>query len=150
VEETTREAVASRAERACEYCQIREEDDAYSFHVEHIIAVKHGGATELDNLAYACQHCNLHKGPNLSGTDPLSGNVVTLYHPRREIWQDHFALEEFRFVGLSPTGRATVRVLAMNDVDRLQLRQIAGIRGQIPYFSQRVDRSALTHRYPGE
>jgi hypothetical protein len=54
--------------------------------------------------------------------------VVTLYHPRRESWEDHFALEEFRLVGLTPTGRATVRVLAMNDPDRVQLRAIAGIR----------------------
>jgi hypothetical protein len=54
--------------------------------------------------------------------------VVTLYHPRRESWEDHFALEEFRLVGLTPTGRATVRVLAMNDPDRVKLRAIAGIR----------------------
>jgi hypothetical protein len=78
-------------------------------------------------LAYACQHCNLHKGPNLSGIDPQSGQVLTLYHPRRDSWKLHFAVEEFRLVGLTPTGRATVRVLAMNDTDRVQLRQIAGI-----------------------
>jgi 5-methylcytosine-specific restriction endonuclease McrA len=130
VDETIREAVAGRAGRTCEYCRIREQDDAYSFHVEHIIAIKHGGATELDNLAYACQHCNLHKGPNLSGIDPDSGQVVTLFHPRRDSWADHFALGEFRVVGLTPTGRATVRVLAMNDPDRAQLRAVAGIRGQ--------------------
>jgi hypothetical protein len=122
--------VAARAARACEYCRIREQDDAYSFHVEHIIAVKHGGASELNNLAYSCQHCNLHKGPNLSGIDPESGEVVTLFHPRRDSWEHHFALAEFRFVGLTPMGRATVRVLAMNDPDRTQLRAIAGIHGQ--------------------
>jgi 5-methylcytosine-specific restriction endonuclease McrA len=99
VDETIREAVAVRAGRACEYCRVREEDDAYSFHVEHIIAMKHGGATEFENLAYACQHCNLHKGPNLSGIDPHSGQVVTLFHPRRDSWDEHFAVEEFRFVG---------------------------------------------------
>jgi hypothetical protein len=130
VDETIREAVAGRAGRACEYCRIREQDDAYSFHVEHIIALKHGGASVLDNLAYACQHCNLHKGPNLSGIDPHLGQVVILFHPRRDSWEDHFALEESRFVGLTPTGRATVRVLAMNDPDRIHLRQIIGIHGQ--------------------
>jgi hypothetical protein len=130
VDEAIREAVAARAGRACEYCRIREQDDAYTFHIEHIIALKHGGTTELDNLAYACQHCNLHKGPNLSGIDPHAGKVVTLYHPRRDAWTLHFAMEEFRFVGLTPTGRATVRVLAMNDSDRVQLRQLAGVRAQ--------------------
>jgi hypothetical protein len=124
VDETQREIVALRAGRACEYCRIREADDAYSFHVEHIIALKHGGSSQIDNLAFACQHCNLHKGPNLSGIDPISGEVVTLYHPRRDSWGAHFAFDEFRLVGLTPTGRATVRVLAMNDGDRVQLRQL--------------------------
>ncbi|HEX3601704.1 MAG TPA: HNH endonuclease signature motif containing protein [Lacipirellulaceae bacterium] len=126
MDETTREVVAARAGRACEYCWIREQDDAYSFHLEHVIAIKHGGTTTLDNLAYACQHCNLHKGPNLSGVDPQSGEVVTLYHPRRDTWALHFAMVEFHIVGLTLAGRATVRVLAMNDSDRVQLRQLAG------------------------
>jgi hypothetical protein len=130
VNESTREVGAARAGRACEYCRIREEDDAYSFHVEHIIAIKHGGAAVLDNLAYACQHCNLNKGPNLSGIDPQSGDIVTIYHPRRDTWTLHFAMQEYHVVGLTPTGRATVRVLAMNDSDRVQLRQLTGISGQ--------------------
>jgi hypothetical protein len=129
VDETTREVVAARAGRTCEYCRIREQDDAYSFHVEHIIAIKHGGLTALDNLAYACQHCNLHKGPNLSGIDPQSGDVVTVYHPRRDTWTLHFAMEEFHIIGLTPIGRTTVRVLSMNDSDRVQLRQLTGISG---------------------
>jgi hypothetical protein len=130
VDEALRETVAARAGRTCEYCRIREQDDAFSFHVEHIIALKHGGVTALDNLAYACQNCNLHKGPNLSGIDPKSGDVVTLFHPRRDVWEDHFALEDFLFVNLTPTGRATIRVLSMNDGDRVQLRQIAGMNDQ--------------------
>jgi hypothetical protein len=130
VDETIREAVAVRAGHACEYCRIRERDDAYAFHVEHIIAMKHGGVTELENLAYACQHCNLHKGPNLSGIDPHSGDVVALYHPRREAWELHFTVEECCLVGKTPIGRATVRVLAMTDSDRVQLRQTTGFLGQ--------------------
>ena len=33
-------------------------------------------------------------------------------------------------MGVTLTGRATIRVLAMNDSDRVQLRVIAGIRGE--------------------
>jgi hypothetical protein len=29
-----------------------------------------GGSDDPDNLALACHHCNLHKGPNLAGVDP--------------------------------------------------------------------------------
>src|SRR5580692_12396034 len=43
------------------------------FHIEHIIARQHGGSTGLDNLAFACWTCNLKKGPNLSGIDPVAG-----------------------------------------------------------------------------
>jgi hypothetical protein len=130
VDESTREVVAARAGLACEYCRIREKDDAYSFHVEHIIAIKHGGASTLDNLAYACQHCNLHKGPNLSGIDPQSGAVVTLFHPRHDAWAIHFAMQDFHIVGLTPNGRATVRVLGMNESDRVQLRQLTATSGE--------------------
>jgi hypothetical protein len=31
-----------------------------------------------ENLAFACYHCNLHKGPNLSGIDQDSGALVRL------------------------------------------------------------------------
>ena len=122
MDETIRAAVAARAAARCEYRRIYEADDTYRFHVEHIIAVKHGGTSGLENLAYACQHCNLHKGPNLSGIDPESGSVVQLYHPRHDSWPDHFSLAEFHVDGLTSTGRATVRVLAMNDPVRVTLR----------------------------
>lgn len=119
-----REAVAVRAAYHCEFCRLHEADDAYSFHVEHVIALKHGGSSDLDNLAYACQYCNLHKGPNLSGVDPDSGQIVPLFHPRRDTWADHFAVVESRFIGITAAGRATIQVLAMNDPDRVQLRAL--------------------------
>jgi HNH endonuclease len=117
-----RVAVAARAFYRCEYCQLHADDDAFSFHVEHIVALKHGGTQALDNLAFACQHCNLHKGPNLSGIDPETGEVTTLFHPRQHTWAEHFSTGSFRIVGLTPAGRTTVHVLAMNDADRVKLR----------------------------
>jgi hypothetical protein len=124
--DATRAVVAARAGYACEYCRLHEEDDGYSFHVEHIVPRKHGGSDDLDNLAFACQFCNLHKGPNLSGIDPDTGVIVELFRPRRDIWSDHVAIDVFYFVGLTPKGRATIRVLAMNDPDRVRLRSMLG------------------------
>src|SRR3990172_5530157 len=117
MDDSIRSAVAARAGYRCEYCGLHEQNDIYSFHVEHIIPLKHGGLDDLDNLAYACQHCNLHKGPNLTGIDPDTGAVARLFHPRQDSWIDQFALDDFRFIGLTPTGRATIRVLSMNDPD---------------------------------
>ena len=122
VDQQLRVAVAERASYRCEYCRMHEDDDVFTFHVEHIIARKHDGETSLANLAYACQQCNLHKGPNLSGIDPDSQEIVELFHPRNHEWDDHLQFDGPRVIGLTPTGRATVRVLNMNDGDRIAFR----------------------------
>lgn len=77
----------------------------------------------IDNLALACHRCNLPKGPNLSGIDPSTDNVVTLFHPRRDQWADHFSFASAYIEGLSPSGRATVAMLALNDTWRIELGQ---------------------------
>lgn len=121
-----RELVRTRAGDRCEYCRIHQDDDPFfRFHVEHIVARQHGGETTEANLAFSCHHCNLHKGPNLSGIDPATGAVFTLYHPRAQDWDVHFARRGGAVVGVTATGRATVRVLAMNAPDRLELRALA-------------------------
>jgi len=79
-------------------------------------------ADDVDNLALACHRCNLRKGPNLTGIDPVSGEMVPLFHPRRDQWTEHFLFRGVRIEGLTPVGRATVHVLGMNDTRRLELR----------------------------
>jgi hypothetical protein len=126
VDRAIRALVRERAADRCEYCGLRQEElPLTAFHVEHVIPRQHGGSDDPQNLALACHHCNFHKGPNLSGIDPESGAIVPLYHPRREVWEQHFALQDVMVVGLTPTGRATVRVLLMNSPTRLELRREA-------------------------
>ena len=127
----TRSLVSGRASHRCEYCRLHEDDDAYTFHVEHIIAKKHGGGDALENLAFACNQCNLHKGPNLSGIDPDSGSPVELFHPRRDRWTEHFSIQGAHIVGLTARGRATVRVLNMNDPDRIRVRAELGFPDEL-------------------
>lgn len=121
--------VRRRAANRCEYCQLRQEDLPVSvFHTEHIVAKKHGGDDDPSNLALACGQCNLHKGPNLTGIDPHTSEVVELFHPRRQVWEDHFIMRDGVVTGLTPVGRATVRVCSMNSYDRIQLRVETGNR----------------------
>jgi hypothetical protein len=125
-----RALVRARAANHCEYCRLPQElVPLVGFHVEHVIPRQHGGDDRSDNLALACFHCNLHEGPNLSGTDLASGELVPLFHPRRERWDDHFTLSEFSIVGRTPTGTVTAHVLAMNAPSRLELRAELGLRG---------------------
>ena len=96
------------------------------FHVEHIKARQHGGSDDPNNLALACGHCNRHKGPNLTGIDPETDQIVPLFNPRQDSRSEHFALDGIFFVGLTPTGRATVHVLAMNSEEQLRRRGPCG------------------------
>jgi HNH endonuclease len=92
------------------------------FQIDHIVAEQHGGETAAGNLALACPHCNRYKGPNIAGLDPSSGELVRLFHPRADIWTEHFEFEGPRILGKTPIGRATVHVLAMNADDLLLFR----------------------------
>ena len=124
IDAATRRLVRERAGYRCEYCGMPQAQQSFPFfHVDHSIPQQHGGTDEPSDLALSCNHCNLHKGSNLTGIDPETGAVVVLFHPRRDVWETHFALRDALMVGLTPTGRTTVRVLHMNAADRVQLRK---------------------------
>ena len=76
----------------------------------------------MDNLALACIDCNLHKGSNVAGYDPETGQLSELFHPRLQRWSDHFAWQGVLIVGLTAVGRTTIEVLQMNAEERLRLR----------------------------
>ena len=96
------------------------------------MARKHGGPDDPSNLCVACERCNLFKGSDLTGIDPATGQVERLFNPRTQAWADHFELRGPLIVGLTPTGRATVRVLSMNAGQRLQLRAALIAHGLYP------------------
>ncbi len=120
----TRQLVRERAGQRCEYCRLHQDHEPFfRFHVEHVRAEVHGGTDDPGNLALACHHCNEHKGPNLSGVDPQTGQVVRLFNPRRQRWQRHFRFAGPVIVGRTQCGHATVAVLAMDLPDRVALRE---------------------------
>ena len=132
MDETVRQHVRQRADHRCEYCRLPQDvGAAFRFHIEHIRPRQHGGDDDPANLALACPNCNWNKGPNLSAVDPIDDALVQLFNPRIESWHDHFALADFRIVGLTPTGRATARLLRMNTVDRLEVRAQLALRGEL-------------------
>jgi hypothetical protein len=119
-----RRFVYDRASGYCEYCFIPEIAAFASHEVDHIIAEKHGGLTQEDNLALSCTLCNKHKGTDLALIDPGTGEITPLYHPRRDWWSDHFCLSGAEFTPLTPIGRVTVRLLQLNRGDRIRERQL--------------------------
>lgn len=126
--------VAERARHCCEYCRSQARFAIQAFSVEHIIPKSQGGKTTLENLALACQGCNNHKYNKTEGMDPINGQVVSLYHPRKHRWNEHFAWnDEFTlFIGLTPTGRATVESLQLNRDGLVNLRKVLYAMGEHP------------------
>jgi 5-methylcytosine-specific restriction endonuclease McrA len=125
-----RKLVRERAGERCEYCRLPQSALPFAtFHVEHVIAIQHGGSDEDLNLALACDRCNAFKGSNLSGVDPETESIVRLFNRRSDTWQDHFVAEGTTIVGRTVTGRATVHLLQMNARRRQQLRAELGLNG---------------------
>jgi HNH endonuclease len=91
--------------------------------VDHVTAEKHGGKTELINLAYACWRCNRHKGTDLGSFDPQTKAFSFLYHPRRQSWSAHFQLIDSEIQGITPEGRTTAELLQFNRPDRMAERK---------------------------
>ncbi len=124
MDEFLHEAVRTRAQHRCEYCHFPEKYAEVPFHVDHIIAQQHGGRTMLANLALACCFCNRHKGPNLSGIDPVTSDVTELFRPRQQAWNEHFKWDGATLVGTTSTGRATIQVLNINRPDSVAVRRL--------------------------
>lgn len=124
--------VRTRAAFCCEYCLLPSQASTIPFEIDHIIAKKHGGQSDIGNLALSCFYCNSAKGPNIAGIDGESGSIVPLFHPRMDRWRDHFESRRNRILGLTPSGRATIAVLEMNTDEMLLLRSALILEGIYP------------------
>ncbi|MGE0608949.1 MAG: HNH endonuclease [Pirellulales bacterium] len=125
------ELIWERARRRCEYCLFPAAHAWLPFQIDHVIAEKHGGVTAAENLALSCYYCNSFKGPNIAGIDPDGEPdiAVQLFHPRKDEWPDHFEWNEGVLVGITSTGRATISVLRINDLEAIEFRRMLGESG---------------------
>src|SRR5574341_1267401 len=126
-----RRLVHERAGDCCEYCLIPEAAVFASHEVDHTISQKHGGLTEANNLALSCTLCNQHKGTDLASLDYETGAIVPLYNPRQDRGIKHLRLSGAQILPLTPTGRATVRLLQFNHPDRVEERELLIMAGSL-------------------
>ncbi len=134
ITDAQKQVVVERAQNCCEYCRSQARFATESFSVEHIIPRSQGGETALDNLALAGQGCNNHKYNKVEGRDPTTGDNAPLYHPRQQLWRDHFVWNDdyALVIGLTPTGRVTVETLQLNREGVVNLRRILAALGEHP------------------
>jgi hypothetical protein len=127
-----RRQVYERAGGCCEYSLLAEEDAFFPHEADHIMAVKHGGASTLENLALACFDCNRFKGSDIASRDPVSGELVPLFNPRTQRWNEHFRLETGQILPLTAVGRVTTFLLKFNVPQRIEVRATLTRTGRYP------------------
>ena len=115
-----REQLLAADDRRCVYCHTTEANTGQPMTVDHIVPQAQGGPTTFDNLCFACRRCNEFKSSAITACDPLTGEIVPLFHPRTAYnceWGEHFAWDASgtRVIGLTAIGRATVVALNMNN-----------------------------------
>jgi hypothetical protein len=49
---------------------------------------------------------------------------VPLFHPRQDLWSDHFRWSGARLIGRTTTGRATILALGMSRADVIGIRKV--------------------------
>jgi hypothetical protein len=130
--EPLRRLVAGRAGHLCEYCLVHEDDLYHGCEVDHIISLKHGGATTIENLAYACFHCNRHKGTDLGSLSLHSGVLVRFFNPRTDPWGQHFFQNSGRIESLTEIAEITARLLDFNHPERVAFRKLLAEGGRYP------------------
>ncbi len=127
-----RKFLIQRASGCCEYCLIHQDFSIYTHEIDHIIAIKHGGETTDDNLALSCLSCNRHKGSDFATIDQVTKEIVPLFNPRRQMWDEHFYLKGARIKGKTQIGQGTARLLQLNIPNRVLERQVLMNQGLYP------------------
>jgi hypothetical protein len=127
-----RRLVEARAGHLCEYCLIHEDDTYLGCQVDHVIAEKHGGLTDAENLGYACTFCNRAKGTDIGSIAPSTGEFTRFFNPRIDHWGDHFRLNGVLIEARTPIGEVTVIILNFNEAERILERETLQGIGRYP------------------
>ncbi len=133
ISRSLRQRVVAEFRDQCAYCHTLTSITGARLVIDHIVPEAAGGQTVWENLCLACHSCNEFKGAQVEAQDPLTGESVLLFHPRRQQWSEHFYWSEActecnrsdgsEIIGLTPVGRATVAALNMNHPDIVEARR---------------------------
>jgi hypothetical protein len=116
--------VIERAKNRCEYCFLPADQASSPHQIDHLIPVKGVSKSMLDILCLCCAKCYRLRAGRYNFTDPESGELVRVFNPRLDDWNEHFRLADGRLDGLTAMGRATAQLLQFNSVDQIRERQV--------------------------
>ncbi len=122
---TMKSEVVERAFGICEYCRVPDSSVFHDHEADHILPRKHGGETVFENMAFSCWRCNRHKGSDVGSFDfEADGVLVRFFNPRIDVWAEHFRLVNALVKPLSPEARVTIKILRINDEERIEERTV--------------------------
>lgn len=126
--------IRSHFRNCCAYCRTAEELTVAIFEFEHIIPRSVGGETIFDNLCLSCPTCNRYKSTLQTALDPTTKQMVPLFHPHLQVWEEHFSWSEdaIELAGLTPIGSATIVALKMNRPQLIRVRRMWVKLGEHP------------------
>ena len=117
ISKSLRRKVAAKAHHRCGYCLTSQRISGAQMHIDHMIPISKGGASDETNMWLACAWCNSYKGDKIRALDPETEEEAPLFNPSTQCWSDHFRWSDdsLRIIGLTPTGRSTVLALQLNN-----------------------------------
>jgi hypothetical protein len=124
ISDVMRQKVKERANYCCEYCLIHQEDFFLPFEIDHIISLRHDGKTVLNNLALSCGTCNRMKAADIGTYLNEKLEFTRLFNPRNDTWILHFEINHGEILPLTSIAQATIKLLDLNNSDRIILRQL--------------------------
>ena len=126
VSPAVRRRVRRRGRGLCEYCRSCGEYTGHDFTIDHITPESRGGTNDFENLCWCCFWCNNFKHVRTKAVDSRTGDVVRLFNPRRELWQDHFrwSRDSTRIVARTAVGRVTISALRLNRPALVRARRV--------------------------
>ncbi len=129
-----RRQVARDAEYRCGYCLTLQSIIGRPMVIDHLVPEAAGGETVRDNLWLSCRRCNEFKGAKTHAVDPLTDTLVPLFNPRLQSWAVHSVWSEdgTEIIGLTPTGRATIVALRLNNEEIVAARSLWAAAGWHP------------------
>jgi hypothetical protein len=128
------QVIATDARGECGYCRAPQRALPYRLEIEHLVPTSLGGGDERENLWLSCHKCNKLRSNRLTGLDPLTQQVVSLFNPRRDEWAHHKTSPDdgLSILGCTSIGRATAAVLQLNDAYHQSARGVWILAGIYP------------------
>lgn len=98
----------------CSYCETKLDKPSIYMEVEHFYSKDHykDKVVEWQNLFPSCKRCNVNKGSHDVGVDPIINPCIQ--NPK-----DHLDLKNYRLRGKTQLGISTIRILYLNESDKL-------------------------------